>query len=81
VDAAQLQPGIGEPALQIRDRRRTVVVEMRPRRVDLDAVEAVRGDLEQMIPAQPLSVVEVRRDPELAFTHKPNSLCYSRDFL
>ena len=33
------------------------------------------------IPAQALSVVEVRGDPELAFTHKPNSLCYYRAFL
>jgi len=27
-----------------------------------------------VIAVQPLSVVEVRRDPELAFTHKPSSL-------
>jgi len=58
-----------------------VVIEVRPGREHLDPLEAVRGDLEQMIPAQALRMVEVRRDPELAFTHKPNSLCYSRAFL
>ena len=67
----QLEARVGEPLLQIRDRRRVVVVEVRPRREDLDALEAVRRDLEQVIAAQALSVVEVRGDAELPFGHKP----------
>ena len=52
-----------------RDRRRVVVVEMRARREHLDGVEAVRGDLDEVVAAQPLAVEEVRRDPELTFRH------------
>ena len=73
VDAVQLEPGFGQPLLQVRDRRRVVVVEVRARREHLDRLEAVRRDLEQMIAAQPLAVVEVRRHPELALrATRPN---------
>jgi hypothetical protein len=41
----------------------------------------VRRDLQQVIPAQALTVVQVRGDPELAFTHKANSLRYSSAFV
>ena len=54
---------------------------MRRRGVDFDALKAVRRDLQQVIPGKALSVIEVRGDPEPAFTHKPNSVCYSRAFL
>ena len=66
VHAVQLEAGFGEPLLQVGDRRRVVVVEVRPRREQLDALEPVRRDLEQVLAAQPLAVVEVRRDPERA---------------
>ena len=51
VHAVQLEPGLGQPLLQVGDGRRVVVVEMRPRREHLDRLEAVRRDLEQVIAA------------------------------
>ena len=51
VHAVQLEPRFGEPLLQIGDRRRIVVVEMRPCGEELDGFEPVRGDLEQMVAA------------------------------
>ena len=74
VHAVQLESGFREPLLQIGDRRRIVVIEMRPRREQLDRLEPMRRDLEQMVAGQPLSVVEVRRHPELSFRHKPKHL-------
>ncbi len=77
VNASQLHAGFGEPLLQVRDRRRVVVVEMRAGRIHLDPLESVRRDLQEMLAAQALPVIEVRGDPELPFGHKPNCLCYS----
>jgi hypothetical protein len=37
-------------------------IKVRPRREHLDPIEAVRRNLEQVFPAQPVVVVEVRRD-------------------
>ncbi len=48
---SQLEAGFGQPLLQIGDRRRVVVVEMRPGREHLDQLEAVRRDLQQVIAA------------------------------
>jgi hypothetical protein len=41
----------------------------------------MRRNFQEMIPAEALTVVEVRGDPELAFCHRPNPVCYSRAFL
>ena len=68
----QLEPRVREPLLQVGDRRRVVIVEVRPRREQLDRLEPVRRDLEQMVAAQPLAVVEVRRHAELAFRAQTN---------
>ena len=51
VHACSVEPGLGEPLLQVGDGRRVVVVEVRPRGEQLDRVEAVRGDLEQVLAA------------------------------
>ena len=67
VDAVQRQAPLGQPAAQVTDARGVVVVEVRPRREQLDGVEPVCADLEQMVPTQPLTVIEVRRDAERSF--------------
>ncbi len=60
VNAPQLQTRLREPLLQVRHGRGVVVVEVRARRKDLDALEPVRRDLQEMIAAQALMVEEVR---------------------
>ena len=74
VDAAQLEAGLGQPLLQVGDRRRVVVVEVRARGEDLDQLETVRRDLQQVIPGQSLIVEEVRRHPVLPFSHQAKHL-------
>ena len=68
VHGVQLEPGFRQPLLQVRDRGRVVIVEMRPRREELDRLEPVRRDLQQVLPAQPVIVIQVRRDTELSRT-------------
>ena len=65
VHAVQLEPRFREPLLQIRDRRRIVVVEVRARGKQLDPLETVGPDLAEVLPAEPMVVVEMRRYPEL----------------
>jgi hypothetical protein len=45
------------------------VVEVRPGRKQLDFLEAVSGDVNQMVPGQALAVEEVGRDPESPCGH------------
>ena len=61
----QHQPRFLQPLPQLGDRRGVVIVEVRPGGEQLDGLEPVAGDLGQVLPAQPLVVVEVRRNPEL----------------
>ena len=49
--AVQRQASVRQPFLQVRDRRGVPIVKVRPRREHLDPIEAVRGDLEQVLPA------------------------------
>ncbi len=65
MQAVQHQAGLLQPSLQRLDRRAVAVIEVRPRCEQLDRLEAVDGDLRQMVPAQPLIVIEVRRNAEL----------------
>ena len=60
VDAMQLETRLRQPLLQIGDSRWVVIIEMGARREDLDGLETMRRDLDQVIPAQPQIVVEVR---------------------
>ena len=60
----QLETRLRQPLLQIGDGRRIVIIEVRPRREDLDGLETVRRDLGQVVPAQPLIVKEVRGNAE-----------------
>ena len=78
VNALQQQARFGQPLLQVGDRRRVVIVEMRPRREHLDQLEAMRRDLQQVIPGQPLAVVEVRRHPVLTFSHQAKHPLYRK---
>ena len=64
--AVQDQAGVGQPLLQVGHRGRVLKVEMRPRGEHLDPVEAVCRDFEQVVAAQPVVVVEVRRDAKRA---------------
>ena len=52
VNAVQLEPGLRQPLLQVGDRRRVVIVEVRARREQLDRVEPVRRDLQQVLAAR-----------------------------
>ena len=74
VNAVQLETRVREPLLQVRHRRRVVVIEVRARREQLERFESVRGDLQQMFAAQPLTVVEMRRHAELSFGHSEELL-------
>ena len=69
MNAVQLETGVREPLLQVGDGRRVVVVEVRACREELERFESVRGDLQQVFAAQPLTVVEMRRHAELSFGH------------
>lgn len=59
VDPVELETRFREPLLEIGDRGRTVVVEMRLGREHLDRLKTVRRDLNEMIPAQAPVVVQV----------------------
>ena len=74
VNALQHQARFGQPLLQIGDRRRVVVIEMRPGREHLDQLEAMRRDLQQVIPGEALTVEEVCRHPILTFSHQAKHL-------
>src|SRR5438552_3803519 len=74
--AFERQAGFGQPLLEIGNRRRIVIVEMRPRGEHLDCLESVARNLQQMITRQPLTVVEVRRHPEMPFRHNRNHSLY-----
>src|SRR5439155_9699873 len=76
VNAVQHHAGFREPLLQVGDGGRVVIVEMRPGREDFDRLESVRCDVEEMLAAQPLTVVQMRRDPELAFSHRAKYSLY-----
>src|SRR5207245_4050394 len=69
VNRVQFEPGAGQPFLQVRDRRRVVIIEMASRREELDRLESMRRDVEQVLARQPLAVKEVRRDSELPGKH------------
>ena len=60
MDGVQLEPSFGKPLLQIRHGRGIVVVEVGPCREDLDRFESVSADGEQMVAAQPVTVIEMR---------------------
>ena len=60
MDAPQIETRFREPLLQVRHRCGVVVVEVRPRGENLDHLESVRRDLQQVIAAQTLMVIEVR---------------------
>ena len=72
MDAVQFEAGFRKPLLEVGHGRRIVIVEMRPRGEQLDAIETVRPDLEQMLSRQPIVVVEVRRDPERSLARHLN---------
>jgi hypothetical protein len=49
---------------------------MRPGREHLDQLEAMRRDLQQVIPGEALTVEEVCRHPILTFSHQAKHLFY-----
>ena len=57
---------VGEPFGQLRDRPFVVIVEVRSGREQLDGLEAVRGDVDQVLAGQPVLVEQVRRDAEMS---------------
>src|SRR5262249_62337135 len=77
VPRAARPPRLGEPLLQVGDRRRVVIVEVRARREDLDHLESVRRDRLEVIAGEAFVMKEVRGHPERSSAHGPNSLCYS----
>jgi len=44
---------------------------------ELDDLEPARRDFQEVLPRQPLTLVEVRRHPELPFRHRPNFSLYA----
>ena len=65
VDAPQRQAARRQPVGQRIDGGRVVIVEMAARREELDLFEPVAGDLREVLPLEPLVVIEVRGNPEL----------------
>ena len=65
VHAAQRQAARRQPVGQRVDGGRVAIVEMTARREQLDLLEPVAGDLRQVLPVEPLVVIEVRGNPEL----------------
>ena len=65
VDAVQPQARLLQPLRELSDRGPVVVVEMGSRRKQLDRLEAVAGDLGQVLTAQSLLVIEVCRYAEV----------------
>src|SRR5205823_1737204 len=68
MNAVQREGRVRQPLDEQRDRRRVVVVEMTARREHFDRLEPVRCDGREMIAAESLVVVQVRRDAE-AYGH------------
>ena len=64
MNRVELEPGVAEPRREGIDRGRVVIVEMGAGREDLDGLETVSRNLQQMVPPEPLGVIEVRRDTE-----------------
>jgi hypothetical protein len=64
VHAVKLEPGFLQPARQLLDGVAVVIVEMTPRREQLDRFEPVPGDLSQMVAMQRPVVKEMRGNPE-----------------
>jgi hypothetical protein len=62
VNAVELEACLRQPRLKVSHGGGVVVVEVRARGEQLDRFEAVHRDLQQMLPAEPLSVIETRRD-------------------
>ena len=58
------RPRVGEPFSQFRGRPLVVIVEVRASREELDGLEAVRGDVDQVLAAQPVLVKQMCRDAE-----------------
>ena len=72
--ARQIEACLGEPLLKIGHDRGIVKVQMRARREKLDRLEAVRRNLNQMLPREPLCVKQSRRDTKAAILHETNHL-------
>ena len=62
MDRGQRQPRVVEPLGELLDRGRIPVVEVRAQREQLDRVEAVRGDVDEVLPIEPVRVEQVSRD-------------------
>ena len=62
VNAMKLEARIRQPRLEVGDGGGVVVIEVRAGGEQLDRFEAIRRDLQQMLPAEPLTVIETRRD-------------------
>jgi len=57
----QLEARLRQPLLEVGDRRWVVIVEVRPRREELDRLEPEAAHLQEMVPGQPMTVIQVRR--------------------
>ena len=59
MDRGQRQPRVVEPFGELLDRGRIPVVEVRSQREQLDGVEAVRSDVDEVLPIEPVRVEQV----------------------
>ena len=64
MEAAGLDPGVGEPPAHGRHARRVAVIEVRPRREQLDEIEPVAADDGEMPLVEAFRVKQVRGQPE-----------------
>jgi hypothetical protein len=69
VQRVQFEAGVRQPLGERVDRARIGVVEVRTRGKHLDRVEAMGGDVDQMLAGEALGVEEVRRDAEAPLCH------------
>ena len=69
VDRVQRQPRVDSHSASCATASVVVIVEVRARREELDRLEAVRGDVDQVVAAEPVVVEEVRGDAEALITH------------
>src|SRR5207302_10292462 len=58
------EPRVGQPFGELRNGAGIVIVEMRARGEHLDRLEAMAGDIDEVLAAQPRLVKEVGRDAE-----------------
>ena len=68
--AVQREASLREPLLQVRDRGRIVIVDVRPGGEDLHGLESLGSYLDEVIPTESLVMIQVSRNSEQALARQ-----------